>query len=74
MSDAADELTAMILERLDVLSEINKSTFNSGHPTNCGPIQRWIEDVRGKVTRFNIKAVRVPDNPIFTDRRTDERR
>ncbi len=50
----------MILERLDVLSEINKSTFNSDHPTNCGPVQRWIEDVRGKVIRFNLKVVKYP--------------
>jgi hypothetical protein len=63
--DAADELSALILERLDVLSEINKSTFNSDHPTNCGPIQRWIEDVRQKVIRFNLKAVKCAENPIF---------
>lgn len=55
--DAADELAAMILERLDVLNEINRSTFNSGQPANCGPVQRWIEDVRAKVTRFNLKAI-----------------
>lgn len=65
MEDAADELVAIILERLDVLEEINRSTFNSGQPTNVGPIQRWIEDVRAKVTRFNLKAVKVADNPIF---------
>ncbi|OBH08951.1 hypothetical protein [Mycobacterium sp. E1747] len=64
--DAADELAAMILERLDVLNEINQNTFNSGHPTNCGPIQRWIEDVRGRVTRFNLKGVTVPENPLLT--------
>jgi hypothetical protein len=63
--DAADELAAIILERLDVLSDINASTFRSDHPMNVGPIQRWIEDVRATVTRFNLKAVKVADNPIF---------
>ena len=65
MSDAADELAAMIFERLDVLTEINRSTFNAAHPTNCGPVQRWIEDVRQKVTRFNLKAIEVPPNPYM---------
>lgn len=63
MPDVADELAALILERLDVLTEINKSTFDSAHPTNCGPVQRWIEDVRQKVTRFNLKVVKAADNP-----------
>lgn len=61
--DAADELAAMILERLDVLSDINASTFNSDHPTNFGPIERWIQDVRGRVTRFNLKGIINPANP-----------
>ena len=69
VSDAADELAAMILERLDVLNEINQSTFNSGQPTNSGrPIQRWIEDLRQQVTLFNLKAMTMPDNPALTDR------
>jgi hypothetical protein len=61
--DAADELAAMMLERLDVLSEINANTFNSDHPTNFGPIERWIQDVRGRIIRFNLKNVTVPHNP-----------
>lgn len=64
-TDAADELAALILKRLDVLSEINKNTFNAEHPTNCGPVQRWIEDMRQKVTTFNLKKLRIDDNPIF---------
>jgi hypothetical protein len=62
--DAADELGIMVLERLDVLSEINKSTFTSEHPTNCGPVQRWIEDLRQKVITFNLKKAYV-DNPTL---------
>src|SRR6516165_5201822 len=58
MMDAADELAAMILARLDVLREINRTTFNSAHPTNCGPIARWIEDLQATVTTFNLKAIR----------------
>lgn len=64
MSDATDELVAIILERLTVLDEINQSTFAAAHPTNCGPVQRWIEDVRRTVTRFNLKAVDTGANPL----------
>lgn len=66
--DAADELSEMLLERLDVLNEINASTFASGQPTNAMSVQRWIEDVRGKVTRFNLKSIKCADNPLFPSR------
>ena len=65
--DAADELGVMVLARLTELESINRSTFNSGQPTNRGPIQRWIEDLRQQVTRFNLKAVTMPDNPLLSD-------
>lgn len=68
--DAADELATMILERLNVLNEMDLSIFDPNQPTRCGSIQRWIEDVRREVTRFNLRAVEAPLNPI-TERLPD---
>jgi hypothetical protein len=68
--DAADELGVIVLARLTELEEINRNTFESDHPINVGPIQRWIEDLRQTVTRFNLKTLTVPDNPLFGNPRT----
>lgn len=63
--DAAGELAALILDKLDTLNEINKNTLSSWPPTNSGPIQRWIDDVRQKVITFNLEAITVPAHPMM---------
>lgn len=63
--DAADELTALVLDRLTVLEAINQNTRDSDRPINVGPIQRWIDELRQRVIRANLKAVIVPDNPLL---------
>jgi hypothetical protein len=65
MMDAADELTALVLDRLTVLEAINQNTRDSDRPINVGPIQRWIDELRQRVIRANLKAVIVPDNPLL---------
>lgn len=67
MSDAADQLVSLVLDRLTTLDAINQNTRECERPINVGPIQRWIDDLRQQVIRFNLKAITVPPNPIFPD-------
>lgn len=64
--DAADELTALVLDRLTVLEAINQNTRECDRPINAAPIQRWIDDLKQRVIRANLKAITVPDNPLLS--------
>jgi hypothetical protein len=65
MADAADEVIALVLDRLTVLNAINQSTRECERPINVGPIQRWHDELHEKLVRFNLKGIRNPDNPLL---------
>lgn len=62
---AADELAALVLDRLTTLEAINQSTRECERPINVRPIQQWIDELRQKVIIFNLKAMPVSSNPLL---------
>lgn len=64
-TDAADEVIALVLDRLTVLNAINQSTRECARPINAGSIQRWHDELHQKLVTFNLKKLNHADNSIF---------
>jgi hypothetical protein len=66
MTDSTDELAKTVLDALDVLEEINKSTPSSPYPLAVAQaFDRWIVDTRAKVIKANMGIIVNPPNPLL---------